>query len=118
MYEHVQHRKTLSIAKEIDTIIKESINVTRRLMEGLLLLFYEPCTAGLRDSEKTFNTDFTEVKVVVNVILNKVYSQGMNTKSPWEEVWGRFGKGTSLMNATDLYAGDRVSLFIDLSSMK
>lgn len=100
MYEHVQHRKTLSIAKGIDTIIKESINVTRR------------------DSEKTFNTDFTEVKVVVNVILNKVYSQGMNTKSPREEVWGRFGKGTSLMNATDLYAGDRVSLFIDLSSMK
>lgn len=85
-------------------------------MEGLLLLFYEPCTAGLRDGEKAFNTDFTEVKVVV--ILNKVYSQGMNKKSPWEEVWRRFGKGTSLMNATDFYAGDRVSLFIDLSSMK
>ena len=116
MFVHVQHHKTLSIAKGIDTIIKESINVTRRLMEGLLLLFYEPCTAGLRDGEKAFNTDFTEVKVVV--ILNKVYSQGMNKKSPWEEVWRRFGKGTSLMNATDFYAGDRVSLFIDLSSMK
>lgn len=55
-------------------IIKESINVIRRLMEGFLFFFYELCMVGLRDSEKIFNIDFIEVKVVVNVILNKVYS--------------------------------------------
>ena len=42
-------------------------------MEGLLL-FYEPYAAGARDSEKTFNPDSTEVKMIVNGIPNKVYS--------------------------------------------
>lgn len=42
----------------------------------------------------------------------------MNIKFFWEEVWGRFGKGISLMNVIDFYVGDRVSLFIDFSSMK
>ena len=47
-------------------------------MKGLLLLFYEPYTGGARDSEKIFNPDITEVKVVVNGIPNKIYSQGMS----------------------------------------
>ena len=36
----------------------------------------------------------------------------------WEEVFRRFGKENSAMNATDFYAADRFSLFIDLRSMK
>ena len=65
MYEHV------SIAKGTDSIINESINVPRRSMKGLiLLLFYEPYEGETRDSEKTFNPDITEVKVVVNGIPN------------------------------------------------
>lgn len=71
MYEHVTHHKTISIAKRTDSIINESINVPRRSMKGLiLLLFYEPYEGGTRDSEKTFNPDITEVKVVVNGIPN------------------------------------------------
>lgn len=31
-----------------------------------------------------------------------------------EEVFKRFGKGKSVMNATDFYAGDRFALFVDL----
>ena len=78
-------------------------------MKGLLL-FYEPYVAGARDSEKTFNPDITEVKVVVDRILNRVYSQGMGTRNIWEEVLRRFGKENSTMNATDFYAGYRFSL--------
>ena len=52
-------------------IINESINVPRRSVKGLPL-FYEPYVAVARDSEKTFNPDITEVKVIVNGILNKV----------------------------------------------
>ena len=118
MYEHVTHHKTISFSKGTDSIINESINVPRRSMKGLLLLFYEPYTGGARDSEKTFNPDITEVKVVVNGIPNKIYSQGMKTRDFWEEIFRRFGKENSSLDATDFYTGDRFALFIDLRSMK
>ena len=58
------------------------------------------------------------MKVIVNGIPNKVYSQGMETRDMWEEVFRRFGKEKNAMNATDLYAGDRFAVFIDLRSMR
>ena len=118
MYEHVTHHKTISFSKGTDSIINESINVPRRSMKGLLLLFYEGYVGGARDSEKTFNPDITEVKVTVNGIPNKIYSQGMKTRDFWEEIFRRFGKENSSLDATDFYAGDRFALFIDLRSMK
>ena len=87
-------------------------------MKGLLLLFYEPYVAGARDGEKTFNPDITEVKMIVNGIPNKVYSQGMKTKDMWEEVIGRFDRENSEMNATDFNARDKFGLFIDFRSIK
>ena len=72
MYEHITHHKTISFSKGTDSIINECINVPRRSMKGLLLLFYEGYAGGARDSEKTFNPDITEVKVTVNGIPNKI----------------------------------------------
>ena len=118
MYEHITHLKTISIDKGSDTIINESINVPRRSMKGLLLLFYETYTAGTRNSEKTFNPNITDVKLTVDGIPNKIYSQGMQARDMWEEVFRRFGKENSAMNATDFYAGVRFGLFIDLRSMR
>ena len=65
-YKHVTYHKTLTIDRQKDSIINESINVPRRSMKGLLLLFYEPYAKGARDSEKPFFPDITEVKVTVN----------------------------------------------------
>ena len=107
-----------SFSKGTDFIINESINVPRRSMKGLLLLFYEGYVGGARDSEKTFNPDITEVKVTVNGIPNKIYSQGMKTRDFWEEIFRRFGKENSSLDATDFYTGDRFALFVDLRSMK
>ena len=56
MCEHVIHLKTISVEGGSDTIINENISVPRRLMKVLLLLlllFYKPYVAGVRDSEKT-----------------------------------------------------------------
>ncbi|PFX32995.1 hypothetical protein AWC38_SpisGene2097 [Stylophora pistillata] len=103
--------------KGSDTIINESINVPRRSMKGLLL-FYETYTAGTRNSEKTFNPNITDVKLTVDGIQNKTYSQGMKARDIWEKVFRRFGKENSPMNATDFYAGNRFGLFIDLRSMR
>ena len=113
MYEHVTHHKTITFSKGTDSIINASINVPRRSMKGLLLLFYEGYVGGARDSEKTFNPDITEVKVTVNGIPNKIYSQGMKTRDFWEEIFRRFGKENSSLDAEDRFA-----LFIDLRSMK
>ena len=118
MYEHVTLHKTITFSKSADSIINESINVPRRSMKGLLLLFYEGYAGGARDSEKTFNPDLTEVKVTVNGIPNKIYSQGIKTRDFWEEIFRRFGKENSSLDATDFYTGDRFALFVDLRSMK
>lgn len=56
--------------------------------------------------------------VSVDGIPNKVYSRGMETGGMWEEVFKRFGKEKSEMDATSCYAGDRLALFIDLWSMR
>lgn len=42
----------------------------------------------------------------------------MKTGDPWKEVWRRLGMENSSMNATDVFAGDRFRLFINLISMK
>ena len=68
MYEHVTHHTTISFAAGTTSIINESINVPRRSMKGILLLFYEPYTAGTRNSAKTLNVDINEVKVGINGI--------------------------------------------------
>ncbi len=52
MYEHVHNYKTISVKKATDTIINESINVPKRSLKGLLLLFAEPHAADVRNSEK------------------------------------------------------------------
>ena len=97
MYDYVPHLKTILIARATDRIINEIISVARRSMKGLLL-FYKPYVAGARDSEKTFNPGITEVKMVVNGIPNKVYSQGMNIRDMWEEVFWRFDEENSAIN--------------------
>ena len=108
MYKHITQLKTISVDKGSDTMINESINVPRRSTTGLL--FYKPYVAGAEYSEKTFNPNITEMKAVVDRILNRVYSQEMGTRNIWEEVLRRFGKENSTMNATDFYAGYRFSL--------
>ena len=59
-----------------------------------------------QDSKKTFRPDITRVHVVVSGILFQVYSQGMKTRDTWEEIFRRFGKENSAVNATDFSAAD------------
>lgn len=116
MYEHVNHHKMITVNRATDSIINEGINVARGSMRGLL--FYNPHPAGARDSEKMSNPDITEVKVDVNGVLNKIFSQGMKKGDMCYEVYRRFGKENSAMNITDIYAGDSFGLFVDLRSMR
>ena len=118
MFEHVTHHKTITIAKGKDSIINEGINVPRRSMKGILLLFYEPYTEGIRGSKKTFNPDIKDEKAVVNGVKKKVFSQGMKTRDMFDEVFRRFVKEHSSMSVIDFYAGGKFALFVDLRSIK
>ena len=64
VYEHVTHLKTVSVNKGLDTIINESINVPRRSMEGLVLLFNEAYVAGAHDSNDDYK-DTVSSKMIV-----------------------------------------------------
>lgn len=75
------------------------------------MLFCQPYAGRARDSKKTFNPDIKGVKVVVNGIPNKVYSQEMKTGDLREDVFSRFGKENSPINLADFY------LEIDLLSL-
>ena len=92
-------------------------------MKGILPLFSETHTVCARNSEKFFNPHITSVKVSVNGIPNKVYSQDVEALDMWNEVIGHFGKYdandhlTSYMNATKFYTEDKVGQSIDLRSM-
>ena len=55
------------------------------------------------------------MKVIVDGIPNKVYSQGIETRDMWEEVFRRFGKENSAVNAT---FGNIFALFVDLRIMR
>ena len=56
------------------------------------------------------------MEVIVNGIPNKVYSQGIETRDMGVEVFRRFGKENSIINAYDFYAGDS-SLFPSISGV-
>ena len=118
MYEHVAHHKTLTIDRQKDDIImNESVNVPRRSMKGLFLLFYKPYATGARDSEKSFFPDIAEVNATVNGTTNNVFSQGMKARDMWGEAVRKFAKKNSSMTPSEFYS-DRFALFIDLRSMK
>ena len=86
-----------------------------QLHERPLPLYCKPYAGGARDSEKFFNPE-----VVVNVVPNKVYSQGVEGRDLWEQVSRHFGTDNSEVSnmvATAFYTGDKFGLFIDLRSM-
>ena len=114
MYEHVTHHKTISFAAGTKSIINESINVPRRSMKGILLLFINHTLLEQEILKKTLNVDINEIKVDINGIPNMLFSQGMKKEDLWKAIWNKFGKENSSMTETKFYAGGRYGVIIDL----
>ena len=55
MCEHVIRLKVISIDEASNAIFNETVNVPRRSMKVLLLLFHEPYAAEVRNRKKIFN---------------------------------------------------------------
>jgi len=112
-YENILLHKTFNITKGTDTIINEHINVPRRSMSGIMILFIEPFTGGARDSEKFVYPNLTNVSINVDGMPNKVYSRGMQKTDFWDSITAKFGV-TNNLTQKDFYAGDKFALWIDL----
>ncbi len=116
-YEQIHLHKSLSISKPNDSIINESINLPRRSMTGLLLLFVEPYTAGTRDSEKFVFPDLKSVRVTIDGMPNKIYSQGYKPSDFWREAKKRFASVGSEVTPGAFYGSNKFALWIDLRTI-
>ena len=45
-YEDINHQKTITVRKNLDSLINESINIPHRSMKGILMLFCETHAGG------------------------------------------------------------------------
>lgn len=129
-YDNVTLLKQCTIARNTDSVINHTIDIPRRSMKGILLLYLETYADGARDSEKFANPDIESVKITIDGMPNKLFSQGLEAKDLWEETSRFFlnnghnekNQGTnesdSDMNISKFYTSNRFSLFIDLRSLK
>ena len=56
MFEHLTYHKTITVGKNTDSIINESINFPIRTMKVIFMLFCKTHAGGGRDSEKVFQS--------------------------------------------------------------
>ena len=91
-YDYVMRERVVPIAKGSDTRLTLRVNPQRRSLKGILLLFIDPYNAGERDSESHFNPDITKVKVTVNGVPNRVYSEGISGTDMWKELTRHFNR--------------------------
>lgn len=62
------------------------MNLQRRSLKAILLLFIEPCTAGPRGAKKYVNPDITKVSVTVNRSPNRIYNNSNEAQDMWREI--------------------------------
>ena len=111
-YENVILHKTIPISKPNDSIINEHVNLPRRSMTGILLLFEETFDSGKRDSEKFVNPDIKSVNINIDGMPKRLYSKGMVPSDFWDAIKRRMG-GAGTVKEEDFYT-DKFALWIDL----
>ncbi|KXJ07079.1 hypothetical protein AC249_AIPGENE2238 [Exaiptasia diaphana] len=110
-YENVLLHKTFTIAKATESVINEHVNLPRRSMSGILMLFVDPYAAGARDSEKFVYPKITKVNVNVDGMPNKLYGKGMLPTDFWTAIVNRIG--ITDITQKDFYT-NKFALWIDL----
>ena len=119
-YDLVMRSEVVPITQGSDTLLTLRVNHQRRSLKGILLLFINQYNPGARDSENYFNPDITKVKVTVNGVPNRVYSDGISDKDMWNELTRHFkphSGGWPNMTLTKYLTGNKFGLWIDLRSM-
>ena len=119
-YDHVSLYKVVPINKGTETRINIKVNMQRRSMKGILLLFVEPYAAGTRDSEKYIFPDLKKISVTINGSPNMLYNNGIESKDIWSEVSRFFMKEKykpQHMTLEKFYTKNKFGILIDMRSM-
>ena len=113
-FEHVTLMKTVPWAAS-STLINENINIPRKSMKAVVLLFTK--TSRI-DSEEFLYPNITEVKITIEGVPNQVYSQGIKKSRFYDEAMRLFGskdEKDQFMTPQKFYK-DKFALVIDLRS--
>ena len=120
VYDDVYLDEVVPINKGTETRINIKVNVQRRSLKGILLLFVEPYTAGTRDSEKYIFPDLKKISVTINGSPNMLYNNGIESQDIWSEVSRFFMKEKykpQYMTLEKFYTKNKFGLLIDPRSM-
>ena len=119
LYEHVSRGNVMRIDTSTE-LINIKVDSQRRSMEGILLLFVAPYSAGARDSEKYGFPDLEKVFVTINGSPNMLYNNGIESEDAWRQASRFFMKEKHKpqhMTLQKFHAEDKFGLLIDLRSM-
>jgi hypothetical protein len=110
-FEHTTLMKKTEWDKD-STIINETINIPRRSMKAIVMLFTNKTKT---DSEEYVYPNIEKVKVTVEGVPNAVYSQGIPKTRLYEEARRLFGTGEiSHQTLTGFFKDKKFALVIDL----
>ena len=118
-YDYVTLLKTEEWNKD-DTLHNLSINIPRKSMKGIVLLFRNKT---ITNSEEYVYPNIEKVKITVEGVPNSVYSQGMNKNRFFEEAFRLFHGGISKYENSDTemslkkFFKDAFSLCMDLRTI-
>ena len=119
-YDLVMHAKMVPITRGSKIHVNLWVNPQRRSLKGILLLFINPYTPGLLDTEEYFNPNITKVKVTVDGVPDRVYNEGLSGSDMWQEITRHFKpstKGRPNMTLAKYLTNNKFGLWIDLRSM-
>ena len=113
LYDFTQLFKTIHLTNTM-TVVNENINIPKKSIKGILLLFY---------TDGKFKQGYVDkIEITIEGISNKIYNQHMKYVDHFEEAKKYFldekNKETELtdMNLTDYHTGNKYALWIDLRS--
>ena len=111
-FEHVTLMKTTEWDKS-STLINETINLPRKSMKAVVLLFKTKAPAG---SEEYVYPNIESVKVTIEGVPNSVYSQGIPKSRFYEEAGRLFGKHCNTERAISIreFYKDQFACVVDL----
>ena len=120
LYEHMHHFRTIPF-KESDSIINENINLPRKSIRGLVILFTKNQDQDKINSELFVNPKLTSVSVTIEGIANKVYAQKILPRHLWREPRRYFMEDKDCcvidVDETD-FLKNKFCLFIDLRNFQ
>ena len=120
LYNYITHFKTVEISEE-SNIFNTNINIHRRSMTGMLVIFKSEQENGKRDSELFPNPGILSVDISIEGIANKVYAQDLKPYYQWSEVKKYFlTEEQKKFDNTDMsecnYYHNKCALWVDLRS--